>query len=124
MSQRANASASRSGWRCLPSALMNCAAKGEHFVIYLGAPDPILQHMDLHATTLPISQGIGELPTDFSRPVDVGFKRDGHLGIADGREHRRKYLIAVTQGGDFFSFRNCGPNKTLSSLVKRESSSA
>ena len=102
MSQRANASAFRSGWWCLPSAMMNCAAKGQHFAIHLGAPDPIQQHMDLHATTRLVGQGIGEFPTDVARPVDAGFNRDGHLGIADGRVHRRKYLIAVKQGGDFF----------------------
>lgn len=53
--------------------------------------------MDLHTLARTLGQGLGELPADVARPVDVGLEVDRHLGRADRREHRREDLFPVQQ---------------------------
>ena len=65
--------------------------------VHLDAAGPVDDDRHRHAGAGAFGQGLGHLPSDLARPVDVGLEADGRAGGAHRRQHGGEDLDAVLQ---------------------------
>ena len=80
-------------------------------VLDLDAAGPVDHDFDCDACLRSLRKGVGKLPPDIARPVDVGLEVDGLPGGPDCREHRREDLVAVLQVPDLVAWHDGRPEQ-------------
>ena len=51
----------------------------QKIIIHLHAASPVQKHLYLHSGAGALGQGLGKLLSDFTSPIDIGFKGEGFL---------------------------------------------